>query len=370
MRILIQSLKELSGQGGIETHGQELVKNISADIFVMNRKRNHSKEIKKEKMFGKNVFKIEYEEPWVSKEEVYLTPRMHQENITKRLEELKSKGISFDLVISLHSLFVTPSIKSCIGKVLFIMPSLNKVYFNKIKGDIDLIAKKTWNSVVEIEKEIMKQHIPIIVLSNFMRNQIKKNYPNNKNTIKVISPGIREIHFEKAKKQWDAILISRLAPEKNIKAFVSMARKLKDYSFALVGDGEERDKLNQLLKKNNQKNVYMPGGTDNVSYYYSRAKMFVLTSKYESFGLVLVEAMAFGLPCIAFRPDEKKYKTASDEIIKNGKTGFLVKDENEMVKKIELLLKDKLLLKKISQNAKKQSKEYSWKKHTAKLLKF
>ena len=80
--------------------------------------------------------------------------------------------------------------------------------------------------------------------------------------------------------------------------------------------------------------------------------------------------MASGLPCIAFKPDGKKIITASDEIITDGKTGFLVKDEKEMAEKIDLLLSNEKLREKMGKVARKGAEKYSWEKCAEEILKY
>lgn len=56
---------------------------------------------------------------------------------------------------------------------------------------------------------------------------------------------------------------------------------------------------------------------------YLNSSFYVLSSRFEGFGLVLIEAMACGLPCIAFN-----YPNGLTDIIKNGENGFLVKNKD------------------------------------------
>jgi N-acetylglucosaminyldiphosphoundecaprenol N-acetyl-beta-D-mannosaminyltransferase len=87
---------------------------------------------------------------------------------------------------------------------------------------------------------------------------------------------------------------------------------------------------------------------------YKNNSIYVMTSYKESFGLVLIEAMSFGIPCIAF--DSAKGPL---EIIDN-KTGFIIKNRNkeEMANKIFELIENKDLRKKLGNNARGKSKLY------------
>jgi len=139
----------------------------------------------------------------------------------------------------------------------------------------------------------------------------------------------------------------------------------------IIGDGTEKIKLRQLTKKLNlNKKVKFLGFQKNPEKYLQQSSVFVLASDYEGFGHVFLEAMASGLPCIAFKPNQKKIITASNEIIQDNKTGFLVKNEKEMIEKINLLLENKSLRNKIGKQARKQVEKYSWKKTAQKILKF
>lgn len=85
-----------------------------------------------------------------------------------------------------------------------------------------------------------------------------------------------------------------------IKAFAIFAQNNLDWNLDIVGDGPEKDKLHQLITYNHQENrVKLHPFTNNIQDYYSSASIYVLSSRWEGFGLVLVEAMAHGLPIIS-----------------------------------------------------------------------
>lgn len=81
-----------------------------------------------------------------------------------------------------------------------------------------------------------------------------------------------------------------------------------------------------------------------------------MTSFSESFGLVLVEAETYGLPLVSFTSAQ-----GSNEIIQNGKNGFLIgnRDKEKMSDKLIQLIEDKTLRELVGCNARKFSEKYS-----------
>lgn len=86
-----------------------------------------------------------------------------------------------------------------------------------------------------------------------------------------------------------------------LEAWVKVVKDAPFWKLKIIGDGQEKDKLNDFIVKNNLiENVEMPGNTNNVEQYYEEAEIFCLSSRSEGFGMVLVEALSFGLPIVSF----------------------------------------------------------------------
>lgn len=120
----------------------------------------------------------------------------------------------------------------------------------------------------------------------------------------------------------DVVLAAgRLAPEKEfislIRAFSKIPRP--ESQLVILGDGPERPMLEaEVSRLGLIKRVSLPGYVEEPWSYYERAKCFAMTSRNESFGNVVVEALAFGLPVTSTKCG------GPEEILDNGRYGTLV----------------------------------------------
>ena len=114
----------------------------------------------------------------------------------------------------------------------------------------------------------------------------------------------------------------------------------------LVGDGAERGHLEEFCRDNGI-TAHFPGNVHDVSNYYEKFDVFIHPSLSEGFGMVIVEAMSFGLPVIATNVG------GIPEIISNGQNGLLVDSSSaESIKEaLALLLSDEAMRRRLSENA-------------------
>lgn len=157
--------------------------------------------------------------------------------------------------------------------------------------------------------------------------------------------------------------MGRLHKQKNfdllIKAY-SNTKVSNDVKLLIVGEGLERDNLELLIKELDLENkVFLVGQKDNIKDYYLQSELFILSSKYEGFPNVLVEALSNECVCIS-----TDCPTGPSEIIKNNENGLLITNENveEMTKAIDRLYFDENLKKIFSNNAKKSISHLNIKK--------
>lgn len=121
------------------------------------------------------------------------------------------------------------------------------------------------------------------------------------------------------------LAVGRLHPHKGfdllIKAFAEIAAYYPGWDLVILGEGPERDSLqSQIHQAGLEQRVCMPGRVGNVAHWYQQSDLYVLSSRVEGLSNTLLEAMASGLPAVAFDCD-----TGPREIIRHGIDGSLVK---------------------------------------------
>lgn len=119
-----------------------------------------------------------------------------------------------------------------------------------------------------------------------------------------------------------------------IEAFNIFSKHNKDWTLDIVGEGPEHDTFQSLVDKYNlQERITIHPFTNNVQNYYSEAQIYVLSSRWEGFGLVLVEAMAHGLPVISSDlPTSKEIMGNFGHYFKNGDIADLALKLDEATK--------------------------------------
>ena len=129
-----------------------------------------------------------------------------------------------------------------------------------------------------------------------------------------------------------------------IDAFYEFYKNNKKYKLLFYGDGPDKEKLlKKVTKLNLKKSIKFLGWQTDMSYIYKRAKLFLLTSYYEGMPNVLIDAVNFETPSIAFNV------SGVEDILLNGKGGEIIKNKNskELTKRIKNSLSDykKILIK-------------------------
>lgn len=271
-----------------------------------------------------------------------------------KLFRLKSH---FDIV---HAHWIIPQgiVQSFIGMPYIVtghggdVTSLNKGIIKKLKFRCLVKAKK------------------ITVVSNALKKEVEAIC--HRNDVKIISMGCDTTHFDKKYRVENyfhqgekpvVLFVGRLAEKKGV-TYLIEAMKYIDAKLIIVGDGPLKNDLMQQAVPQKDKICFMGSRThQELIEIYASADVFVAPSitaadgDKEGLGLVLLEAMASGLPVIGSNSG------GIPEIVHDGKNGFLTreKDSKAIAQKVNALLTNREEYEKMSENAVLTAKEYDYK---------
>jgi 1,2-diacylglycerol 3-alpha-glucosyltransferase len=158
------------------------------------------------------------------------------------------------------------------------------------------------------------------------------------------------------------LYVGRISFEKNIDKIIKSLALLKDKNIdkvklVLVGEGTALNQLKSIVKSVGlEQNVKFVGAVDSetVKSYYQISDLFTFASTSETFGMVIIEALASGVPVLAVRAP------GAIDILSDGFDGMLVEDDvSEFSARLELLIKNKDLRKRLAKGAFYTAQRYS-----------
>ncbi len=157
------------------------------------------------------------------------------------------------------------------------------------------------------------------------------------------------------------LYVGRLSAEKEIERLKPILQAIPTARLALVGGGPHQKALAEHFAG---LPVHMAGFLhgDELAAAYAASDMFIMPSRTETLGLVVLEAMASGLPVVAARAG------GIPEMIENGVSGFLFDDESQAIGAIESLLASPAKSEAMGKHARERATQQSWRVATARLL--
>lgn len=140
-----------------------------------------------------------------------------------------------------------------------------------------------------------------------------------------------------------------------ISAWEQVATKHPDWTVSIYGKGDTSQLQKLIDQKGLTKQIVFCGPTSQIQEKYLESSFLILPSRSEGFGMVLIEAMACGLPCISF-----DCPCGPRDIIEDGKNGYLVEPEqvNLLVVAINKIIEDPDLLHQMGEYARKSIHAY------------
>lgn len=272
----------------------------------------------------------------------YFKRQKHKRLLTKLLNEIKP-----EIVISVGQsekyLFPIKVFRSLYGKYILIREfhfdtnyriSLAKNFKGLVIGKL-----KNFIDYVFFDRIF---YDALVVLTPEDKND---NWSGRKNVYQIANPITIKNEFSQIKESKDSYIIisfGRLSYQKNffylIEAFSKIDNSNKKWQLHIYGDGEDKILLENLIKKLNlEHHIFIFPSTKNVVDKLRNADIFAMSSRMEGLPLVMIEAMAAGLPIIA-----NDFKYGPRYLISEGENGFIVPFDNvdEYAQKLSILMKD------------------------------
>ena len=268
----------------------------------------------------------------------YAIPHAYAAYMAKKI--LNEKGYKIPIVTTLHGTDIT-----LVGNHPFYKPA---VTFSINKSDIVTCVSK---SLMEDTREFFGIKREIKVIPNFIDID-KYDKKHNLCERNMIADGDEKI----------IIHVSNFRPLKRILDVLKIFQKINEKinsKLIMVGDGPDKKKAEEFLRKHNLKNsVIFLGKTNQVDEILCSSDLFLLPSEKESFGLAALEAMALKVPVISTNTGGLK------DLNINGNSGYTsdVGDINSMAENAIKILSDNSLEKKYRSQAFENAKKYDIKK--------
>ncbi|MBC7331276.1 MAG: glycosyltransferase family 4 protein [Synergistetes bacterium] len=176
--------------------------------------------------------------------------------------------------------------------------------------------------------------------------------------IKVIPTGIKWEEFREdvpERRERNLLFVGRLGEEKNVPFLFRVLSKIRDceWKAVFVGDGPDKSRfIKQVRECGLGDRISFTGmlPPEELRRLYKTSYLFVFSSLTETQGIVILEAMASGLPVVALNA------LGISDFIHSGYTGFLAEDEEDFAFKLRLLLENEELYRKFSMSSREWAK--------------
>ena len=233
-----------------------------------------------------------------------------------------------DLLVYISNLFISNKSKRIV--------TIHGKYGTYLQGNyfIDLLRK----IFVKQLSKIWYTAANVIVISESIKDWLKHLNPSINPTVIPYGIEVQPMNNNKSKTSTLGYL-GKLNKNKGIEDLIDVyANLLKKENFnklepnLLIGGVGSENYIKSLNKKISNKNIQFLGYVEDRYSFFNSIEIFIFPSYSEGLGLVLLEAMSYGVLCIT------RDVTPMNSIINNGENGFLFKDNNELLEKIEKAL--------------------------------
>ncbi len=162
------------------------------------------------------------------------------------------------------------------------------------------------------------------------------------------------------------LIVGGLRPGKRVDAAIRAlaANRHLPWTLDIVGEGAEETQLRALVERQGMgERIKFHGYQPHPERWYRHADVLLMPSRSESLGLVVLEAMAHGVPPVAMRADGALFFNPYEEFIADGKSGFLVNSDEELAHRLAELLREPARLTEAGRNARRYAETQTWEHH-------
>lgn len=142
----------------------------------------------------------------------------------------------------------------------------------------------------------------------------------------------------------NVVFVGRLSNEKGVmrllRIWKRVSNEMPDLTLSIYGEGDARGEMEEYIREQSLTNVVFYGFCNNLESIYPHADLLLMTSDTEGFGMVLIEAMYYGVPCVSF-----DCPISPKEIISNAGVVVPCFDEEQYAEKVLSLLNERTRLK-------------------------
>lgn len=299
---------------------------------------------------GINYYEDDWKSRWHVLKGIFIKRRKHKRALKQALNDIQP-----DIVVS-----VGQSEKNLVPVIRGKWMTVREFHF--VRNYRSLVAHSLFDRLLAfggafVDCFNLRKYDRIVSLT---QEDQRRNWPHWKKISSIPNPV--QLSTSRASLESNRIMTAgRLVYQKNvfslIRAFAVVSKRFPKWSLDIFGEGPERKKLSTLINDLGLAEVvHIMGQCSNIQEAMPDYSIFTLSSRFEGFPLVLIEALSCGLPVVSYA-----CPCGPRDIVRDGVDGFLVPlgDETELAKRICQLIEDENLRRKMGAAALERAKEFS-----------
>ncbi len=224
----------------------------------------------------------------------------------------------------------------------------------------DYFAKRDFHTIYKsgLDNTVRNSDVFTVLCPDYVTD-LQKIMGGAYDNVIAIENGLKLEEHQDIEREKTLVYIGRLSKwdkriDRLLKIWKTVQHDHPDWSLEILGDGPEKENLENLAKKLKLSNYHFRGFV-NIKDYLPKASVLAMTSSSEGFPMVILEAANYGVVPIAYN-----ISSGIAHLIQDNVTGFLIQpfDNRDYVKKLSMIMSDNALRLRIGDNAKDMVRSY------------